>query len=214
MGLSNNIMAEVGFLGFATLKVELFDKANLFASNNIRPGYTASDFLSEAMQNWVLLTPGLMGPGVTEDADPSWLDTYEQFLIGVPLGSFTVYSVPFKTEPELTIQNILSESYYQDYINQRFTSSSGVLDPTLGYLVITDLRMNPGKGVDGVTNSMASAIWALDFLLECARFGLTRVLLNVDFSTDSLQGPFGPAPDYHPRPIYYSLLLMSILASM
>lgn len=72
--------------------------------------------------------------------------------------------------------------------------------------------MNPGNGVDGVTNSMASAIWALDFMLECARFGLNRVLINVDLDSNSLQGPFGPGPNYQPRPMYYSLLLMSILA--
>jgi hypothetical protein len=71
--------------------------------------------------------------------------------------------------------------------------------------------MAAGSGLDGITNAMVSAIWALDLMLESAKFGLTGVLFNVDLTNGSLQGPFGPAPDYTPRPIYYALLLMSII---
>lgn len=55
---------------------------------------------------------GINGPGITEDADISWLDSFNDFAALNIVGKFTVYSVPFKTAEELTIANILNETYY------------------------------------------------------------------------------------------------------
>lgn len=97
MNLGMDIQMNVGFIGSGTLNVDLFDKANLFSST-IRPDFTPASFLSEAISNWWALPQGMNGPGITEDADISWMDTYEQFVIQVPQSTFTVYAVPFKTD--------------------------------------------------------------------------------------------------------------------
>ncbi len=69
-----------------------------------------------------------------------------------------------------------------------------------------------GDGVSGVTDTMAAAIWALDFSMECALFGLRYVLFNNDLSnTTNFQAPFGSAPNFTPQAIYYGMLMMSII---
>ena len=70
--------------------------------------------------------------------------------------------------------------------------------------------MSNTTGVDGVSNAMISAIWAVDLFLEAAKYGIHHVYMNVD-TINTMESPFGPAPDYTPQPMYYAMLLMSII---
>jgi len=56
--------------------------------------------------------------------------------------------------------------------------------------------MHNGPGIDGVTNSFASALWALDISLEFAALGGYSILFPVDFDAGTLQSVFGPAPNF------------------
>jgi hypothetical protein len=72
-----------------------------------------------------------------------------------------------------------------------------------------------GDGVSGVTDTMAAAIWALDFSMECALFGLRYVIFNNDLnSTTNFQAPLGSAPTFTPQATYYGMLMMSIINNM
>lgn len=150
----------------------------------------------------------IMGPGLSTSASSTWKDTFNNLPYGY---LFTVYAAPFINQSELTISNVLNEVYYQNFLNSLFMGTNGPLNMAYEKTVITELAMIEGTGVDGVTNTMVSAIWALDTLLEGAKFGLERILLKADPSNTDFISVFGAGPNYDPQPIYYALLLMSII---
>lgn len=92
------------------------------------------------------------------------MDTYYNFSAN-RYGTFTVYAQPFGNITDLTIATLLNESYYRPYLQSRFVGTAGILDTTKGAIGITDLRLVNGDGVSGVTDTMAAAIFAVDFAL-------------------------------------------------
>lgn len=198
--------------GFYVVPIELFDGADLFSANSIQPNYTATNFVNDI--NTLLAQNNFYtyyGPGVTQAADPSWLSTYNSFKNN-PNFAFTVKSVIFNNTNSFTIDDLLNEANYRNYILQRFTYNGQVLNPAGGTLIISELKITNGLGIDGVTNSFASALWAIDFALEFAMFGGRRVYFPCDISTGSLQTILGPSPTFTPTPLYYGLLFLSMIA--
>ena len=61
-------------------------------------------------------------------------------------------------------------------------------------------------GVDGVTNSFAAAIWALDTSLSFFAMNGKYIDFFTTFNS-SYQSVIGSAPEFEPSPIYYGLLL-------
>lgn len=78
-------------------------------------------------------------------------------------------------------------------------------------MAFTDVRIVGGDGVSGVTDTMAAALWALDFAMECAMFGLQYILFNNDVGATNVQSPLGNTPNYTPRGSYYGMLMMSMI---
>ena len=62
-----------------------------------------------------------------------------------------------------------------------------------------------GMGIDGITNSYATAIWALDFCLTFKQMGGSRIDFYNTFKP-SFQSVFN-APHFTPNPIHYGLFL-------
>jgi hypothetical protein len=206
---SNSIQTVVGS-GFYPQPIEAFDGADLFATNGIRPNYTAANFVND-MNAIIGLSSGFVihGPGITQAADPSWLATYNNFK-GNSLVGFTVKAVVFNASTP-TISDLLNESNYRNFLLQRFTYNGQVLNPAGGNLIITELKIANGVGINGVTNSFASALWAIDIAIEFAMFGGKGVKFPCDISTGNFQSILGPAPTYLPTPLYYGLLFLSSL---
>ena len=63
-----------------------------------------------------------------------------------------------------------------------------------------------GMGIDGVTNSFAAAIWALDFTISFAKMKGKYIDFFTTFK-DSYQSVIGKAPNFEPSPIYYGIML-------
>lgn len=150
----------------------------------------------------------VIGPGLSTAANSSWKDVYNTYPSHY---YFSVYATGFTSQAQLSIENILNEANYLSYIVNLFTGSSGRLNAANGKLMITELAMIEGTGVDGVTNAMVSAIWALDIMLEGAKYGLKRIQIKADPSSTDFVSMFGSAPNYEPQPIYYAMLMMSII---
>lgn len=70
------------------------------------------------------------------------MDTYTNYTSYFS-GPFTVRCIPFKTTAELTIQNVLNESYYRSYLINRFSGSSGPFNIGSSPMGITDIKMSP-----------------------------------------------------------------------
>lgn len=64
------------------------------------------------------------GPGITDDADFSWVDEIQN-LYDNYYTTFTFRCVVFKTPAEATIANLLSDYYSKDYLLRRFVDRNG-----------------------------------------------------------------------------------------
>jgi hypothetical protein len=72
-------------------------------------------------------------------------------------------------------------------------------------VAINDIRLTNDSGVDGVTNSFAAALWALD--ISIAFTAMSGISINFyNPLTPSNQSVFGAAPNFEPGAIYYGLL--------
>jgi hypothetical protein len=82
-------------------------------------------------------------------------------------GHFTIRCIIFKNIADATIPNLLSDTYTKLYLANRFYVNSTFSWTNFNYypLGISDIKLTDGMGVDGVTNSMAAALWAIDFIL-------------------------------------------------
>jgi hypothetical protein len=71
-------------------------------------------------------------------------------------------------------------------------------------LGINDLKITTGEGVDGVTNTFAAAIWALDIILEFMLMNSVEIDFNHEIREGNFQSILGT--DFKPSPIYYGML--------
>ena len=196
--------------GFYLVPIELVDGADTFAANNVSANYTAQSFISDMTAVLGLSGASFSGPGVSQGADASWMDTYnvlKQYYNFV----FTVKCALFSSS-NFTAAEVLSEDNYRSFILKRFTYNGQTLNPVGGNIVISEAKLATGSGVSGVTNGFVSALWAIDFAIEFAMFGGKGVRYVVDLTAGDLQSMLGPAPTYAPNPLYYALLFLSMLS--
>jgi hypothetical protein len=130
----------------------------------VKSNYTVENYLNDTKAAYWKIGGDIYGPGITEDADPSWLDSFNRYT-NFYNGKFTVRCIAFKSDALLTVENVLNESNYRSYIYSRFTTPSGTINPAIGSLSITEMRMSAGLGVAGITNGFVSALWALDIAM-------------------------------------------------
>ncbi len=69
---------------------------------------------------------------------------------------------------------------------------------------INDIRITTGEGVDGVTNTFAAAVWALDIILEFMLMNSMEIDFNHEIREGNFQSILGT--DFKPTPIYYGML--------
>lgn len=89
--------------------------------------------------------------------------------------------------------------------------------PDLSYASFQDyptafssVKFMEGDGVDGVTNTMAAAIWYVDFFLEAALYYMYDVNWEGDIYSGNYQSFLGPAPSYTPSAIYYAMIFANL----
>ena len=76
---------------------------------------------------------------------------------------------------------------------------------------INDIKLTTGDGVDGITNTFASALWALDMILEFIQMNGWEIDFNHEIRNGNFQSILGAAPDLKPNPIYYGLIFATIM---
>ena len=77
--------------------------------------------------------------------------------------TFTFRCIVFKNNSLATIDNLLHENYSRVYLRNRLVDANKKLIDFLTYpIAISDIRLTNDSGVNGVTNSFAAALWALD----------------------------------------------------
>ena len=92
----------------------------------------------------------------------------------------------------------MSEYYSEQYLRRRLVDGSGDLIDMVNtyYVGINDIRLVSGEGVDGVTNTFAAAIWALDTAISFASLGGSFIQFHNFFTGPNYQSLFGPGPGF------------------
>lgn len=88
----------------------------------------------------------------------------------------------FKDPADLTIENLMDDTYTRGYIsNRKKTSDSTSLtedDMMYQLFAFSKVQLIEGDGIDGVTNTFAAAVWFIDFVLESTQ----SIFLFVDLA--------------------------------
>lgn len=92
---------------FYPVPIELVDGADTFAANNISLNYTAQQFINDMTVAVGLSGAAFHGPGVSQGADPSWMNTYN-VLNKYYNFVFTVKCVIFNTTSNITASDVLN----------------------------------------------------------------------------------------------------------
>ena len=129
------------------------------------------------------------------------------------MGVFTLRCVLFKTLADATIANLMSDNYVDAYITKRLTQPNGTYnDPKKYKIALSDIKLTGTAGVNGVTNSFAAALWALDFSLKYMSIGGFFASFYTPF-TASNESVLGAAPYFGPQALYYGLLFANYAVS-
>lgn len=91
----SGMVSSVG-TGFYMVPIELVDGADTFAANNISANYTAQNFINDMTVVLGMSSTYFYGPGVSQGADSSWMDTYNVLKTYYNF-IFTVKCVTFNT---------------------------------------------------------------------------------------------------------------------
>lgn len=188
--------------------IEAADKADTWNSTGFVPGY---DHLSPerdcgSMNQYAYIY--YQTPGITEAAGSEWFDEISN--IAWECGIFGIRGVVFPNLSDLTIDNLLSENYTTQYLQRRFTRNGRnyISDLQFNSVNFQDIRLvDSYEGVDGLTNSFAAAIWAVELSMEWAIISGYRLHFFNPMQNASFQSILGQAPHYGPGAMFYGLIL-------
>jgi hypothetical protein len=93
---------------------EIVDYGDKFIQNGMKEQvktYNITDYMNDAYYAYGYTGYFIYGPGITEDADKSWLLNYPLLHSYVRYSVFSSRCILFKKIEEVTIENILSENY-------------------------------------------------------------------------------------------------------
>lgn len=206
-----------GALGASLYGFEIGNEPDLYTSTAVEPTWSYDSFKTEwesfatAIRTAVPSAP-MTGPAAASD--------------------YSDYTVPFASDEASTI-GLLTEHYYRDN-GASPTATVGELlsvDSLLADMLSTvaaaakknaianGYRLDEANslyngGKQGVSDTFASALWAIDFLFTNARYGSS----GVNFHGGNIPGWYTPIADadgavVEVRPIFYGMLLFALAGS-
>jgi hypothetical protein len=161
----------------------------------------------------VIFSVAHSGPGITEDASKDWLLNLEDFHKVSFNGHYTVRCIVFKDPSKITLEGILSDNATKYYLKERFTINEtyAYSDFSKLWMTISDIKLTTGNGVDGLTNTFAAAIWAVDIILEFVIMNGWEIDFNHEIRDGNFQSVLGPLPSLKPSPLYYGLIFATLM---
>jgi hypothetical protein len=206
--------------GGSLLALEIGNEPDCYAQKGLRQNnYTFSQFVTEwsalasAISRRVPNAP-LSGP-VTSDNVKTWTEPFaHEEATRIKLLTQHYYIGAGKN-PTPTIGEMLNDT--TDLSRTLAALRSSVAANSIsGSFRLAEANSFYDGGAPGVSDSFASALWTVDFLLQCASFGAAGA--NLQGGCDGKYAPcYTPIADYRGavtsiRPIYYGMLLVSRIA--
>lgn len=195
--------------------MEMMTEGDLAVANLMRTGnFTPQNFLDQStLYDAVLYGLPFKAPGLSQYAGSDWLSIIPDFHHNVVAGIFTFEPIIFLDPTLATVNNLLSDNYTKGYFSRRLRVNSTFTYTNFSQLAALErVRLVPGQGIDGVTNTFAAAVWWIDFLMQAALHGFFDVSIEAARRSGNYQSIFGQPPLYAPTSLYYGSL-MAILAS-
>jgi hypothetical protein len=206
-------------LGPRLLAIACGNEPDDFARNGLRPaGFTETDYLRQARTcidavRRAVPDARIAGP---DTSHLTWLARYASAAVG-EIGLLTQHYYPL-SDCDLgdgTATALLSRATAAAEI--RVISAAAAAARTAGApLRISETNSASCGGIPGVSDTFASALWAVDYLLTAAEHGASG--LNFHDSTTSHCNAYSPlcrtrTSRYAVRPLYYGLLFAHLLGT-
>lgn len=121
--------------------------------------------------------------------------------------------VIFQGSDEPTITKLMSSNYTLGALQRRFTTSTGSYDYFTGFTSLSNIKFTEGHGKDEVTNTMAAAIWWIDFTMETIMYNFYDIHWDGNMYAGNHQGFFGPGPEFEPQPLYYASIFLGLFGN-
>lgn len=208
-------------LGSKLLGFACGNEPDQYTAVGLRPlGYTIGDYLTQVSQCYRAIHAGapgapLAGPDTTNT--PAWFGPYAAREAGAirlfgqhyyPLGCASSGDSPASLVGTLLSPGLAATEA------ARFTGYSSQVRRSGAPLIMTETNSACGGGVKGLSNSYASALWVIDYLLTGAEHGVSGMNFTGGLNTlCSGYTVFCATGNYmyRPQPIYYGMLFTHLL---
>jgi hypothetical protein len=208
-------------LGSKLLGFACGNEPDQYAAVGLRPvSYTIGDYLTQVSHCYQAIRAGapgapLAGPDTTHM--PAWFGPYAAREAGAirvfgqhyyPLGCASAGDSPAALAGTLLSPGLAAREA------ARFDSYTAQVKRSGAPLIMTETNSACGGGVKGLSNSYASALWVIDYLLTGAEHGVSG--MNVTGGLNTLCSGYTVLCAtgnymYRPQPIYYGMLFTHLL---
>jgi hypothetical protein len=199
--------AVAGIMGNKLIALEIGNEPDLFPNQGHRPrpydfGMWLTDYRRyKAAIRAVLPQVAFAGPDLAGAVD--WMEQFARQESDIALLTAHHY-ITGQANPAATLETILAPNLRYRASLARFQAAAKAAGKPWR---MCETASFSGGGKAGVSNTFASALWALDYLLELASFGCSGVnmetgvnhLGRISYYTpinDDLQGNYSAAPEY------------------
>ena len=194
--------------GDRLIALEIGNEPDLFPNQNHRPkGYDFAQWLSDyrrykAALRAVLPNMALAGPDLAGSVD--WMEQFARQESDIALLTAHHY-ITGQANPAATLDTLLAPNLrYRDALARFQAASKQSGKPWR----MCETASFSGGGKEGVSNTFAAALWALDYLLELASYGCAGVNMETGVNHlgwishytpigDDLKGTYSAAPEFY-----------------
>ena len=200
--------AVAGIMGDKLIALEIGNEPDLFPNQNHRPqGYDFALWLSDyrrykAAIRAVLPRAAFAGPDLAGTVD--WMEQFARQDSDIALLTAHHY-ITGQANPAATLETMLAPNLRYRAALARFQAAAKAAGKPWR---MCETASFSGGGKDGVSNTFAAALWALDYLLELAAYGCAGVNMETGVNHlgwishyspigDDLKGNYTAAPEYY-----------------
>ncbi|TVZ01369.1 hypothetical protein EAS64_34450 [Trebonia kvetii] len=208
-------------LGSKLLGFACGNEPDQYVAGGMRPfGYTIGDYLTQVGECYQAIRAGapaapLAGPDTTNT--PAWFGPYAAREAGA-IRVFGQHYYPLGCasggdSPAAMVGTLLSPGLAAAEA-ARFASYTSQVKRSGAPLIMTETNSACGGGVKGLSNSYASALWVIDYLLTGAEHGVSGMNFTGGLNTLCTGYTVLCATGnyiYRPQPIYYGMLFTHLL---
>jgi hypothetical protein len=193
---------------------EIGNEPDLYASNGLRdPSYSEYDFEQEFLSYYtavkgVVANAAFSGPTAAFNTN-QWVIPFaydQSSKVGLITQHF--YQMGPPSDPSVTIDNLMSPDNPAGVAIMASSIFEAAQNNNLGYRIAECNSVYDG-GKSGVSNTFASALWAIDFMYTLAEQGAVGV--NFHGGANGIYTPIADsAGQFSARPLYYGMLFFTL----